>query len=316
VGADLQRILEPNEIQTIDHSAIPRIRLPQRADLFASRAQRLRTLATDTHPIGDYLRLMANLAQAQHDTLARFTACAVDAQSIARAQQHSMPILPARTTQRDPAWRDVLASLLSHLEASSEIPPLLAATFARLRALDPSALEREADALLMPGGEVLDNACAPFIMAALQVVWTDLASRLTQEQVPYLDTVGLCPVCGTQPVASVVRVGGIYQGYRFVACGLCGTESHVVRVKCTHCDSTHGILYHAIDGQPDWAKAESCEHCHTYRKIFYQDKAFDVEPYSDDLASLTLDLLMNEAGYRRSAPHPFLWPAAGQEDET
>ena len=34
----MQRILDPDEIQTIDHSAIPRIRLPQRADLFASRA--------------------------------------------------------------------------------------------------------------------------------------------------------------------------------------------------------------------------------------------------------------------------------------
>jgi hypothetical protein len=24
---------------------------------------------------------------------------------------------------------------------------------------------------------------------------------------------------------------------------------------------------------------------------------------------------MNEAGYRRPAPHPFLWPAAGQEED-
>jgi FdhE protein len=112
-----------------------------------------------------------------------------------------------------------------------------------------------------------------------------------------------------------VRVGGVYQGYRFVACGVCGTESHVVRVKCTHCDSTQGIAYQAIDGQPDWVKAESCDECHTYRKIFYQDKQFEVEPFADDLASLTLDLLMNDAGYSRPAPHPFLWPAAGQEGE-
>ena len=42
----------------------------------------------------------------------------VTRERIARAQQHSMPILPARTTQRDPAWRDVLASLLS-----TSLPP-------------------------------------------------------------------------------------------------------------------------------------------------------------------------------------------------
>ncbi|TCK84310.1 formate dehydrogenase accessory protein FdhE [Paraburkholderia sp. BL9I2N2] len=311
----MQTFLEPREILTLDRSAIPRIRLPRRGELFAGRAQRLRTLATESHPIGDYLRLMADLAQAQHEILARFTARAVDPSSIARAQQHSMPILPARTGERDPAWREVLESLLSRLEASSEIAPPLAAAVARLRALDDSALEREADALLRPGGEVLDNAGGPFIMAALQVLWTDQASRLTVDQVPYLDTVGLCPVCGSHPVASVVRVGGANQGYRFVACGLCGTESHVVRVKCTHCDSTQGIAYHAIDGRPDWAKAESCEACHTYRKIFYQDKEFGVEPFADDLVSLPLDLLVNEAGYRRPAPHPFLWPAAGQDDD-
>jgi FdhE protein len=311
----LQRILEPGEIQALDLSAIPRIRLPQRGELFAARAQRLRALATDAHPIGAYLRLMADLAQAQHDTLAQFAARPPDPQSIARAQQHSMPILPVRSAERDPAWRDVLASLLARLEANRELAPPLAAAFARLRALDPRALEREADTLLAAGGAALDNACAPFIAAALQVVWSDFASGLTPDQVPYLDTVGLCPVCGSHPVASVVRVGGIYQGYRFVACAMCGTESHVVRVKCTHCDSTHGIAYQAIDGQPDWVKAESCEACHTYRKIFYQDKQFEVEPFADDLASLTLDLLMNEAGYRRPAPHPFLWPAAEQEDD-
>ncbi len=87
----------------------------------------------------------------------------------------------------------------------------------------------------------------------------------------------------------------------------------MVRVKCTHCDSTSGIGYQQIEGQPDWAKAESCDECHTYRKIFYQSRQFDVEPFADDLATLALDLLMNEAGYMRPVPHPFLWPAAGGE---
>ena len=55
-------------------------------------------------------------------------------------------------------------------------------------------------------------------------------------------------------------------------------------------------------------KAESCDECHTYRKIGYQDKDYDFEPFADDLASLTLDLLMGEEGYRRASPHPWLWP--------
>ncbi|MEA3120186.1 MAG: FdhE protein, partial [Paraburkholderia sp.] len=52
-------------------------------------------------------------------------------------------------------------------------------------------------------------------MAALQVVWTDISTRLDIRDVPYLDTPGLCPVCGSMPVASIVRIGGPYQGYRY-----------------------------------------------------------------------------------------------------
>jgi hypothetical protein len=71
-------------------------------------------------------------------------------------------------------------------------------------------------------------------------------------------------------------------------------------VKCTNCDSTKGIAYHGIEGGSDAVKAESCDECHTYRKIGYQDKDLEFEPLADDLASLTLDLLMGEAGYRRA----------------
>jgi FdhE protein len=145
-------------------------------------------------------------------------------------------------------------------------------------------------------------------MAALQVVWTDLASRLDPRDIPYLDTPGVCPACGGQPVASIVRVGGQYQGYRYLQCGLCASEWHMVRTKCSNCDSTKGIAYHGIEGGNEALKAESCDECHTYRKIGYQEKDYDFEPLADDLASLTLDLLMNEAGYQRSGPNPLLWP--------
>jgi FdhE protein len=152
-------------------------------------------------------------------------------------------------------------------------------------------------------------------MAALQVVWTDLASRIDVRDVPYVDTPGVCPVCGGPPVASIVRIGGALQGYRYVQCGLCSTEAHVVRVKCTNCDSTKGIAYHGIEGGSEALKAESCDECHTYRKIGYMEKDMDYEPLADDLASLTLDLLMGEAGYRRASPNPLLWPEVPADAE-
>jgi FdhE protein len=41
-------------------------------------------------------------------------------------------------------------------------------------------------------------------------------------------------------------------------------------------------------------------------KILQQQKDPDVDPFADDVASLGLDILVREAGYRRGAFNPFL----------
>ena len=322
----VQRIVEAARIESLDPSAIPRLRMPERATIFAARAARLVQLADASNPIAGYLRLMAALADAQQRVLAGFNAPMPSRASIELNQRHSMPIVPALTDARDPAWRDVLFMLLDGIEAAGALTPALTQLVGRLRATDAAALDSQADAVLALRFAEIDPAAAPFIAAALQVVWTDLASRIDTKDVPYLDTPGVCPVCGSVPVASIVRVGGAYDGYRYAQCGLCATELHVVRAKCTNCDSTKGIAYHVMGtgdepesekstkakGAP--LKAESCDECGTYRKIGYQEKAYDFEPYADDLASLTLDLLMGEAGYRRASPHPWLWPEHSEDD--
>jgi FdhE protein len=302
-----QRILDPGEIQSLDPSAIPRIRLPERGTHFSARATRLRKLA-DHNPIGGYVRLMAALVDAQQNALEHLNAPMPSREAIANAQHHSMPILPALSGERDPQWRDVLHRLADRVEAAGAVTPALAKVLDTLRVMSDAELDAQADALLALRYAEIAPATAPFIMAALQVVWTDLASRLDTRDVPYVDAPGVCPVCGVPPVASIVRIGGAYQGYRYTQCSLCGTETHVVRVKCTNCDSTKGIAYHGIDGGDPALKAESCDECHTYRKIGYQEKDLDFEPLADDLASLTLDLLMSDAGYRRASPNPLLWP--------
>jgi FdhE protein len=329
----VQRILEAADIESLDPSAIPRIRTPERLAVFAPRAARLRQLASRNNPIAGYLRLMAALADAQQAVIANFSAQSPSPELIASAQQYSMPLIPALSGARDPAWRDVLLQLLDKVAAVGPLSPPLAALFARLRSLDVDALEAQADAIFAQRFDEVDPASAPFIVAALQVVWTDLAADIDKRAVPYLDTPGLCPVCGSHPVASMVRVGGAYDNYRYLQCGLCATEWHMVRSKCSNCDSTKGIAYHVV-GSPEAdaaareaesknaaLKAESCDECHTYRKIGIQSKDFDFEPFADDLASLTLDLLMGEEGYRRASPHPWLWPeqtsgAAQADDES
>ncbi|GLU33504.1 formate dehydrogenase accessory protein FdhE [Trinickia caryophylli] len=302
-----QRILQPGEIESLDRTAIPRIRLPEQSGVFAARATRLSELAHG-HRLSGYLQLMAVLVAAQERAFSGISARMPSDAAMAEAQAHSMPIANALTPGRDPVWRDVLRQLVERVDAAGAVTPALAALLERLRCAADVELASAADAVLALRFAEIDPAAAPFLMAALQVVWTQVASRLDPRAVPYLEAPGLCPVCGSLPVASIVRIGGAFHGYRYLQCSLCATEWHMVRVKCSHCDSTRGIAYHGVEGGNEALKAESCDECRCYRKIGYQEKDHAFEPLADDLASITLDVLMGEAGYQRASPNPLLWP--------
>lgn len=305
----MQRILERGEIESLDHTSIPRLRQPVRASVFADRAARLRRLAQD-HPLSGYLLLMAALAEGQNQAIKDCAMPGAGQDRIEQAQTHGMPPLQATGWQRDPAWRGILDGLLEHMSNSPELPSQAAHVIQVLRQSlgdAPDALETQADALLAERENDVDPAAAPFIMAALQVYWTSLAADFNESDLPVVSPKGVCPVCGSLPVASVVRVGGQADGCRYLCCSLCSTEWHLVRVTCSHCDDTKKIAYHHVEDGPEGIKAESCDNCHTYRKIFYQEKALDADAVADDLASLTLDMLMGEAGYSRASGNPLLW---------
>jgi FdhE protein len=60
-------------------------------------------------------------------------------------------------------------------------------------------------------------------------------------------------------------------------------------------------------------RAETCDVCHSYLKIAYQEKDPHVDPVADDLATLSLDILADESGYARSGPNLLLVSAASEE---
>jgi len=137
------------------------------------------------------------------------------------------------------------------------------------------------------------------------------AARLGVGEIKALDVPGVCPCCGFLPVASVVRSSGEVDKLRYLHCALCNTEWNLVRVKCAACDANDGISYRHLEGEglktTDAVRAETCESCKSYLKIFYQDKA-PVDPVADDLATLALDILVDEAGYARCGPNLLLVP--------
>ncbi|MBA5604661.1 formate dehydrogenase accessory protein FdhE [Duganella sp. FT3S] len=338
----VQRLLAPGEIEALDHTAIPRLLLPQPRSLFSARASRLRRLANNDIkgiPVGatlrGYLLLMAALADAQAavtlalpsdaDALAAAIGMPDDA-TIAQALAHNMPPLPV-SGARPAAWRGVFDNLLAQMRTLADSQPQFSSVVDELGALTGTELEGCADAVLAQFGDGINPLHAPFVAAALQVVWTLQASLLDARRVQPLVTGTLCPVCGSHPVASVIRIGGQSQGYRYLQCGICASEWHMVRVKCSNCEENAHVAYQSLEdaeasaappsdainkaNDPSRvARAETCDNCHTYRKIFNQEHDYDVEPLADDLASLMLDVLVGEAGYARASGNPLLWFSA------
>ncbi|MDR3064363.1 MULTISPECIES: formate dehydrogenase accessory protein FdhE [Comamonas] len=308
-----QRILQPGEIEALDKTSFPRILLPQVASLFADRAARLRQLSQG-NPIADYLHFAAKIVDAQHVATSRVELEPLDRSSIERAQQHSMPLLPA-ADHIDPAWHAVLDAMLDTLGGDQGLPAPLQPLISSLRGLSLQERDEIARRLLQKEVAARHIGMAPFIMAALQVVFAKRAAALQVQDVPYTEPATICPVCASEPVASVIRIGAKVAGHRYAHCGTCACEWHMVRVKCTHCESTKGIHYQGIDGAGEEVLAETCDECGSYRKVVNQEKNPMVEPLADDLASLMLDLLMSETGFQRASANPLLYVAVAEEKQ-
>lgn len=314
------RLLTPEEIALRAGQDFARLRLPE-GDVFAQRALRLRQLAAG-HAMRDYLMFIAQLAEAQDRALHAFPAVPLPtAAQIEAAAQHGQPVLATATWPRDAAWQRGLHALLNDLLPRLPADSPARATVHAVRALPAEALEKQADRLLAGVMLGLDFAAAPLIGAGLQVYFTHLV-RATQaahaagasgpDNAPASSAWGhprdatRCPCCGSLPTASLTRIGADAEGYRYLHCALCNAQWHMVRVKCTHCESTQGIHYQSLQAVADAAsapqetvQAETCDPCGHYLKIVRMNKDPHAEPVADDLATLTLDLLVSESGMQR-----------------
>lgn len=283
------------------------ILLPVTATLFADRADRFATLASG-HSLGDWLAFLGQVSSAQHEALKTLPALPLpDAASLEQARTHGMP--PLNVAVRPAAWRDVLRQIAREL--SKAAPDGARQALDALLVADDAWLDKLADTLLSGELEAGDAAELPFIAAALQVVFTQLASQLDASQLQKLHAHGVCPCCGSPAVASVVRLGAAINNLRYLHCSLCNTEWNVPRATCTACDTDKGVALYELEGNKGAVRAETCDACKSYLKIIYQEKDPRVDPVADDLATLALDMLVDEAGYGRSGPNLLMIGAGG-----
>lgn len=270
--------------------------------MFAKRAERLRALAAG-HELEGFLRMIAALVAAQHEALAGLPPGTLPGPT------KGAPLDPA-TCRRDASWRAALARILERIDVGSLPEGALQARTA-LAAAAPDDLEALADRFL--GGDVKSGQAAEmvFVAAALQVAWTRMAALLDVAALDPADA-GQCPACGSPPVAGMVAPGGTRFGHRHLHCSLCATAWHYVRTRCVHCGSTDRISFRQFAGT-SYLRAECCEACKGYSKVFYIESARPLEPLADDLASLGLDVLVGEEGFARVA-NPFVLGVMAEPD--
>ncbi len=280
-----------------------RIRLPDLSTVFQRRAARLEALAPG-HDLEGFLHLIAALVTAQHQALSGLPPGSLPgAAEIGKARLVQRSPLAPSIRPRDESWRVALSRILESIDGTVLPEAARAAREALLKA-NPASLEALADRFL--GGDVAaaEAAQAVFVAAALQVVWTRMAALLDPADLSRADESGDCPACGSPPVSGLVSPGGTKFGHRHLHCSLCATSWRYTRVRCVHCGSTDKISFRNLAGT-SYLRAECCEVCQGYSKVFYLENVRTLEPLADDLASLGLDVLVGEAGFAR-VPNPFV----------
>ncbi|QHM73292.1 formate dehydrogenase accessory protein FdhE [Mixta intestinalis] len=299
-----QEQLEKSDKTTAD--MIPPLLFPRLKNLYSRRAARLRQLAAK-NPLGDYLRFVAFITEAQEIILYDHPLNMDLHARLTEAAASGKPPLDIHTLPRDAHWQRLLHSLIAELKP--EMSGQALAVLENLEKTSAPELEELASALLAHDFAKVSSDKAPFIWAALSVYWAQMAALIPgKARAEYGDQRQFCPVCNSVPVSSVIHMGTESGGLRYLHCNLCESEWHVVRAKCSNCEQTRDLHYWSLDSEQSAVKAESCGDCGTYLKMLWQEKDPAVDPVADDLASLMLDARMEQEGFARSSLNPFLFP--------
>jgi FdhE protein len=278
--------------------------------MFSRRALRLAELADRVPALEGFLEFMALVAQAQQRVLTD-RAPAFEPGAFDLALEHGLPPLGTGPLRRDLDWRSDLSALLDALDV--QVPTQQRFLLDAVRGMPAEAVDALADDVLeaRPGPQA-HRGLMVLIAAALQVTWSRLATALPRPpRRPSQAARGLCPCCGSAPVSSVIHIERHRSGVRYLQCGLCATQWHLERVRCTLCNEGGHLHYLGLEGADGKevlpVQAETCSACHTYLKVIQREFNGRADPVADDLASLPLDLMLAEQGtFSRSGYNPLL----------
>ncbi|HWR03970.1 MAG TPA: formate dehydrogenase accessory protein FdhE [Humidesulfovibrio sp.] len=203
----------------------------------------------------------------------------------------------------------LIPTLLDILEQSGEAAAEAAQTLRQAMesgALDPEAALRGLaagdDALFahwrerLPGSpRALDFLATCALLPSLNVAAEQLAPRLP-ENLPHEH--GHCPLCGSLPYISLLRDK---EGKRYGVCSFCGYEHRLRRIACAYCDEAdqNKLKLFRVAEYPG-VRVDVCDTCNMYIKTLdHREMDNDTLAALDDMASVALDVLAQQQGYRR-----------------
>jgi FdhE protein len=115
---------------------------------------------------------------------------------------------------------------------------------------------------------------------------------------------GYCPICGSLPYLSLLKDE---VGKRYLLCSFCGYQWRIERLICPFCNNKEQGALQYIYGEGEEAyRIDLCDKCHQYIKTIDLRKLEETDPSLEDLATLHLDILASQKGYKRPVPNPWI----------
>ena len=295
------KLIQPGEIQGMPDDDTPLLVVVGADEMFRARAARMRVLAAQQSD-SPWLAFCGQLMQSQVDCLGSVQAQPIDENVVRESFIHKLPPFSITTWLPEAQWVIVFKALADALEAQNLAPGVRGA----LERVKHTALVdqiRQAKALLAAEDAALPADAVPFIGATLQLLWSIQAKSVSAFVELHKGESGLCPVCGSHPVASVVRVGE-RDLHRYMICSLCASEWYAPRARCTNCETPKEVEMLG-DTRESAVQGECCVECRGYLKLMFQAKEPLVDAVADDLASISLDLALSGEGFSRTGRNLF-----------
>jgi FdhE protein len=142
---------------------------------------------------------------------------------------------------------------------------------------------------------LIQNSLKPSIEATME--------QARKELNPETWLKGYCPVCGSIPILSLLKE----EGKRYLLCSYCGCQWRVDRLLCPFCGNNDQKSLHYLYAEEEEAyRINLCEKCRQYIKTIDLRKIEECDPPLEDLATLHLDILATQKGYKRPVTNPWI----------